>query len=250
MATIIRVRACSRYNYWCQMLRKKKKGQGVVEAFSWIAMVFFTILFYILFSLGGCGKGSAEQKVFSEDLTELKVSYDLAAFLRTPAEFKGVEMTVSDLIVLAMEDDDLAEGLFPLGNTGVSFFFMDLLGLDAIDTAYTQRLIQIKGYPLTYAATNVMKTYSEFAPVQGSVKNSLFCSYKMDATRGSDKIVFYDARYQNINIGGCDYEQVLAEAKIPDSNGNPIEVKIKAIFSTGNPLGVPASILNRLLNIY
>lgn len=231
------------------MLRKKK-GQGVVEAFSWIGMIFFTILFYILFSLGGCGRGVAEQKMFSEDLTQLKLDYDLAAFLRTPVEFQGTELSVSDVIVLAMEDDELAKGLFPFGNTGVSFFFMDLLGIDQIDTAYTQRLSQIRGYPLTYTATNMMRTYSDFAPERGSAKSYIFCSYKMDAAKGSKKIVFYDARYQNINIGGCNFEYTLAEAKIPDSDGNPIDVKIKITLSIGSLLGPSPNIISKILNIY
>jgi hypothetical protein len=235
-------------------MRKKllKKGIGLVEAFSWIAMVFFTILFYILFSLGGCGSGPAEQKMVSEDLTELKMNYDLAAFLRTPVEFKGTKLSVSDAIILAMEDEEIAGGLFPLDNTGISYFFMDSLGLDMIDSAFTQRLSQLKGYPLAYTAANVMKTYSDFVPTKKSIEDYYFCSYKIDATKGNKKIVFYDARYKSAYESlSCAYEYTLAEVKIPDSEGNIIDVRIKAtIDNTKAAIDLTTLGVTRLLGIY
>ncbi|MBN2112174.1 hypothetical protein JW707_03690 [Candidatus Woesearchaeota archaeon] len=234
------------------MLRKKsKKGQGVVEAFSWIAMIFFTILFYILFSLGGCGKGHAQQKMFSEDLTELKINYDLAAFLRTPVEFQGAKLTVSDAIVLAMENEDMAKALVP--GEGTEYYYFDMES-----SSINEYLVAVREYSLTYTAANVMKTYEGFPPKKNPIRDYYFCGYKLEATKNGKTLVFYDARYESTYRSlACSSGYTLAESKIPSLDGGDIFVKIKTTLNVGRAgvdvvagIILPPTIVVPLLNIY
>ena len=80
-------------------IMKSKKAQ-FVEVFAWVTLSLITIVGVIL--LKGCTE-VAEQKLTGDDLTDLKTSYDLAAYLRTPVSYQGLELTVADLIVMSME---------------------------------------------------------------------------------------------------------------------------------------------------
>lgn len=233
------------------MLKKKsKKGQGLTIIFSWTLAIFFTIIFFVFLKLTSCGGGPPTQKLFAQDLASLKVNYDLIAYLRTPVSYEGAEMTVADLIVLAMSDDTLAGGLLPFESTGVSHFLMDLSGLDVIDNTFDKYLLEVKGYPLTYTATNLMKTYNDYLPSPRSVKGYVFCSFKIDATKGGKKIVFYDARYSLYKAVSCKFEYELAEAKIPDHEGGLIDVKIKGTIDTGKIAYPALPLLAEILSIY
>jgi hypothetical protein len=88
------------------MDRKNKKGQGLVELFSWLMMLMFTIIFFILFSIPGCDGDIPDQKLDDEDLAVLQDEFNLISFLRTPVEVEGAEISMAELVILRKENRD------------------------------------------------------------------------------------------------------------------------------------------------
>ena len=197
-------------------LKKSKKAQ-FVEVFAWVTLSLITIVGVIL--LRGCTK-VAEQKIGGAELTDLKTSYDLAAYLRTPVTYQGAELTIADLIVMSMGNDELR-------NT-VIFEGFWLLPVDPamVENAFDQYFSKITGHPMSIAASNLMKTYNEYIP--SAARKAWFCSFKVAARKGSSELLLYDSRYSWYDAASCTYEYTIAEAQIPDYKDGIITVEIKA----------------------
>ena len=86
--------------------KKNKKGQGLVEVFSWFLALLFTIIFFILFNIPRCKGDIPEQRLDDEDLSTLQDEFNLVSFLRTPVTVEGQAATMSELIILYKQNPD------------------------------------------------------------------------------------------------------------------------------------------------
>jgi len=87
------------------MAEINKKGQGLVELFSWFLALLFTLIFFILFNLPGCDGDIPDQRLEGADLDALEDEFTLASFLRTPVTVEGAEISMAELIILRKEND-------------------------------------------------------------------------------------------------------------------------------------------------
>jgi len=198
---------------------RNKKAQGLVEIFSWILAILFTIIFLMLMNLPSCS-GPPEQKLLTAKISDLKTNADLMSYLRTPVTYQGAELTIADLIVMSMGNDELR-------NT-VIFEGFWLLPVDPamVENAFDQYFSKITGHPMSIAASNLMKTYNEYIP--SAARKAWFCSFKVAARKGSSELLLYDSRYSWYDAASCTYEYTIAEAQIPDYKDGIITVEIKA----------------------
>lgn len=205
--------------------KKNRKGQGFVEIFAWITAFFVTVLFFVLMNLPSC-TGPPEQKITSKNLIDLKVNYDLEAYMRTPVAYNGANLTVSDLVVLAMENPAEKTSLVYTGSPLV----LQSLNIPAMSSAFTQYFSATINYPLSFTAANLLKTYSEYFPSLANRK--LICSYNVYARKGADEITLFDSRYAWYDKISCLKGSPIASAKIPGTDGNIITVEIAATINT------------------
>jgi hypothetical protein len=206
-----------------------KKGQGLVEVFSWFLALTFTVLFFIFFNMSGCKGNPAEQKITSISLTDLKVSYDINSYLRTPVEYKNIDITIADLLVLAMDNEELTSRL--IVPNWFSFFPMTLSQLNTIENIFDQDFAAAQDHPLSSSAVDLMRTYTDYIP--SAANKEWFCSLKLEARKGNRRLVLYDARYNWYKANLCTYEYVLAETMIPDNRGGQIQVMMLATVDSG-----------------
>jgi hypothetical protein len=213
-------------------IKKSKKAQ-FVEVFSWVTLSLITIVGVIL--LRGC-TSAAEQKLAGGDMTDLKTSYDLIAYLRSPITYQGAELTVADLIVMSMENEALKNTMLFAGSW--------LMPVDPamVEVAFDQHFSKLSGHPLSIAASNLMRTYNEYVP--SAARKAWFCSFKVAARQGISELLLYDSRYSWYEAASCTYEYTIASAKIPDYKGGIITVEIKATVDTTK---VKATITSPLL---
>ena len=206
-----------------------KKGQGLAEVFSWFLALTFTILFFIFFNMSGCDGTPAEQKITSTSLTDLKISYDINSYLRTPVEYKDFDLTVADLLVLAMDNEELTSRL--IVPNWFSFFPMTLSQLNTIENIFDQDFAAAQDHPLSRSAVDLMRTYTDYIP--SAANKEWFCSLKLEARKDERRLVLYDARYSWYKANLCTYEYVLAETMIPDNKGGQIQVMMMATVDSG-----------------
>ncbi len=125
-----------------------KKGQGLVEVFSWFLILVFTIIFFILFQLPGCSGDTPSQKIEPKHLGGVQDEFNLVSFLRTPVTVDGAELTMSELIILAKENRqqyrdkfkekaaevmiDLRSGCSAVKIRGIAIFFGDCESSSAV----------------------------------------------------------------------------------------------------------------------
>jgi len=225
------------------MVKLNKKGYGIIEAMAVIGIALMIVFFTILLQLRGC-VDTPEQKIEPDSLKDLKLEYDLVAFLNTPVDYKGNSFNVADLITLSLYNDQDSENLVNEDVYSTNIFTTEepYEYINALNGYYERD----KGKNLTTASIDFMRTYASFVPA--SVSKSYYCSISVVAEEYDqsgtylDSIRLFDTTYKGLvgQLGGCSIEFYLAEVKIPSPNGY-ISVQLKSKFNAAKLVGQVAA---------
>lgn len=81
-------------------MSKKAIASYVVIIWSWLVFIALALFFVLLFSLSlkGCGRHAAVQEITGAATEKTTADITLLNYMRTPAEFNGKKVTISDLI--------------------------------------------------------------------------------------------------------------------------------------------------------
>lgn len=215
-------------------INKNKKAQGITDAIAVLGSAFLIVIFMILLNLRACSS-PPEQKIGAESLRDLKMAYDINAFVKTPVVYGETELTVGNLIVLSFNNENEKENLvneepFP---TRVFTTENPIEYINALDSYYERDSDKL----LTASTIDFMRAYAAFVPA--AVSESFYCAisivaeeYYMDGEKKGE-IRIFDTNYQGLLGGGsCSPECIIAETKIPTPDGYA-SVQMRSKMNTG-----------------